>query len=94
MQRLLVSVRGPREAIAAVKGGAHIADVEYPGSALGTPYPLNVRAVREGLDEAGFDRIPISTNIGKLPNPALEPTAFEASALFEASGRRGSARIR
>lgn len=37
MQRLLVSVRGPDEAVAAAKGGAHIADAEYPGSALGTP---------------------------------------------------------
>ena len=34
MGRLLVSVRGPDEALAAAKGGAHIADVEYPGSAL------------------------------------------------------------
>jgi hypothetical protein len=42
MQRLLVSVRGPNEAVAAAKGGAHIADVEFPGSALGTPYPLNI----------------------------------------------------
>jgi len=65
MQRLLVSVRGPNEALAAAKGGAHIADVEYPGSALGTPYPLNIKAVRECLDEAGFEKIPISTNIGE-----------------------------
>ena len=35
LQRLLVSVRGPNEAVAAAKGGAHIADVEYPASALG-----------------------------------------------------------
>ncbi len=48
MQRLLVSVRGPNEAVAAARGGAHIADVEFPGSALGTPYPLNVKTVREG----------------------------------------------
>ncbi len=65
MQRLLVSVRGPNEALAAAKGGAHIADVEYPGSALGTPYPLNLWAVRECLDKAGFERVPISTNIGE-----------------------------
>jgi len=32
------------------KGGARIADVEYPASALGTPYPLNILAVRERLD--------------------------------------------
>jgi (5-formylfuran-3-yl)methyl phosphate synthase len=65
MQRLLVSVRGPNEAIAAAKGGAHIADVEYPGSALGTPYPLNIKAVRDSLDEAGYKDMPISTNIGE-----------------------------
>lgn len=65
MQRLLISVRGPNEAIAAAKGGAHIADVEYPGSALGTPYPLNIKAVRDRLDEEGFADIPISTNIGE-----------------------------
>lgn len=65
MQRLLVSVRGPNEAVAAARGGAHIADVEYPGSALGTPYPLNIVAVREALDREGFKDIPISTNIGE-----------------------------
>jgi len=65
MQRLLVSVRGPTEALAAVKGGAQIADVEYPISALGTPYPLNIKAVRDRLDAEGFDEIPISTNIGE-----------------------------
>ena len=65
MQRLLISVRGPNEAVAAAKGGAHIADVEYPGSALGTPYPLNIKAVRAALDDAGFKDMPISTNIGE-----------------------------
>ena len=65
MQRLLVSVRGPIEAVEAAKGGAHIADVEYPASALGTPYPLNILAVRQRLDRNGFKKIPISTNIGE-----------------------------
>jgi (5-formylfuran-3-yl)methyl phosphate synthase len=65
MGRLLVSVRGPNEAVAAAKGGAHIADVEYPGSALGTPYPLNIKAARAALDVAGFGAMPISTNIGE-----------------------------
>lgn len=65
MGRLLVSVRGADEAIAAAEGGAHIADVEYPGSALGTPYPLNIKAVREALNGAGFRDMPISTNIGE-----------------------------
>ncbi|MCO6437306.1 MAG: hypothetical protein J5J06_09495 [Phycisphaerae bacterium] len=65
MGRLLVSVRGPVEALAAARGGAHIADVEHPGSALGTPYPLNIKAVREALDADGFGDLPISTNIGE-----------------------------
>ena len=65
MGRLLVSVRGPTEAIAAARGGAHIADVEYPASALGTPYPLNIKAVRDRLDVEGFVELPISTNIGE-----------------------------
>ena len=70
MGRLLVSVRGPVEAVAAAKGGAHIADVEHPSSALGTPYPLNIKAVRERLDAEGFSEIPISTNIGEeQPRP-------------------------
>lgn len=60
-QRLLVSIRGKKEAIAAVKGGAHIADVEYPASALGTPYPLNIAAVRKALPKS----IAVSTNIGE-----------------------------
>ncbi len=60
-QRLLVSVRGKTEALAAVKGGAHIADVEYPASALGTPYPLNIQAVRKALPKS----VAVSTNIGE-----------------------------
>jgi (5-formylfuran-3-yl)methyl phosphate synthase len=65
MGRLLVSVRGPVEALAAAKGGAHIADVEHPSSALGTPYPLNIKAVRDTLDAEGYPDFPISTNIGE-----------------------------
>jgi hypothetical protein len=60
-QRLLVSVRGPKEAKAAVEGGAHIADVEFPASALGTPYPLNIQAVRDALPKS----VAVSTNIGE-----------------------------
>ena len=67
MQRLLVSVRGPKEALAAIKGGAQIADVEYPASALGTPYPLNIMTVRNRLNKAGYKKIPVSTNIGEVP---------------------------
>lgn len=65
MQRLLVSVRGPNEAIEAASGGAAIADVEFPASALGTPYPLNISAVRERLRQKGFGRVHVSTNIGE-----------------------------
>lgn len=60
-QRLLVSIRGKTEARAAVKGGAHIVDVEFPASALGTPYPLNIRAVRNAMPK----RVAVSTNIGE-----------------------------
>jgi len=67
MQRLLVSVRGAREALAAARGGAQIADVEYPASALGTPYPLNIAAVRVALNRAGRRRVLVSTNVGEIP---------------------------
>ena len=66
MQRLLVSVRGPKEAVEAAAGGAHIADVEYPASALGTPYPLNISSVRDRLRNHGFQSVAVSTNIGEL----------------------------
>jgi len=60
-QRLLVSIRGKKEGRAAVKGGAHIVDVEFPASALGTPYPLNIRAVRNAVPKS----IAVATNIGE-----------------------------
>ncbi len=60
-QRLLVSVRGKNDAIEAVKGGAHIIDAEYPGSALGTCYPANIHTIR-GVTPA--NRL-VSTNIGE-----------------------------
>lgn len=66
MQKLLVSVRGPKEALAAAKGGAHIADVEYPASALGTPYPLNIFSVRNRLNKTSFKKVLVSTNIGEV----------------------------
>lgn len=65
MQKLLISVRGPHEALEAAKGGAHISDVEYPASALGTPYPLNILAVRNKLNQAGYKNVLVSTNIGE-----------------------------
>jgi uncharacterized protein (UPF0264 family) len=77
MGRLLVSVRGPNEALAAAEGGAHIADVEYPLSALGTPYPLNIRAVREQLNRNGFENVSVSTNIGE--KQPVRSTACQAA---------------
>jgi uncharacterized protein (UPF0264 family) len=72
MQRLLVSVRGPKEADEAVRGGAHIVDVEYPASALGTPYPLNIFTVRKRVAK----RVLVSTNIGE--EQARRSTAAQA----------------
>lgn len=66
MQKLLVSIRGSVEAIEAAKGGAQIADVEYPASALGTPYPLNIHNVRTELNKANFSNVLVSTNIGEV----------------------------
>ena len=60
-QKLLISVRGKIEALEAYKGGAHIADVEYPASALGTPYPFNIMVVRNSLPR----KVLVSTNIGE-----------------------------
>jgi uncharacterized protein (UPF0264 family) len=77
MPRLLVSVRGPNEATAAAEGGAHIADVEFPGSALGTPYPLNIKAVRGQLDQSGYQSVFVSTNIGE--KQPLRSTACQAA---------------
>ncbi len=59
-RKLLVSVRGPVEAISAARGGAHVSDVEYPGSALGSPYALNIKVVRERLNSEGFMDLPVS----------------------------------
>ncbi len=72
MQRLLVSVRGRNEALEAVKGGAHIVDAEYPKSALGTPYPLNIWTIRKSVPK----RVLVSTNIGE--EQARRSTAAQA----------------
>lgn len=50
-----------KEALEAVKGGAHIVDVEFPASALGTPYPLNIMTVRRNVPP----EVLVSTNIGE-----------------------------
>jgi uncharacterized protein (UPF0264 family) len=61
-QRLLVSVRGPNDARAAVAGGAHIIDAEYPKSALGTVHPGNIHRIRMATPK----RLAVSTNIGEV----------------------------
>jgi (5-formylfuran-3-yl)methyl phosphate synthase len=63
-QRLLVSVRGPNEARAAVAGGAHIIDAEHPKSALGTVHPGNIHRIRTVTTK----RLAVSTNIGEVQN--------------------------
>lgn len=60
-QKLLVSVRGKNDALEAVKGGAHIIDAEYPGSALGTCYPANIFTIRKHTPS----HLQVSTNIGE-----------------------------
>jgi len=60
-QKLLISIRGKHEALEAFKGGAQIIDVEYPTSALGTPYPLNISTVRKAIPR----RAEVATNIGE-----------------------------
>ena len=72
-QKLLVSVRGKNEAMEAFKGGAHIIDVEYPESALGTPYPFNIQAVRKVISK----RVSVATNIGE--EQAKRSTACQAA---------------
>jgi (5-formylfuran-3-yl)methyl phosphate synthase len=67
MQRLMVKVRGPREALQAVRGGAQIVQAEYPGSILGTTYPLNILAIREKLMGAGYVHALVATSIGEKP---------------------------
>jgi hypothetical protein len=45
MGRSLVSVRVCNETLAVAKGGVHLAEMEYPASALGMPYQINIEAV-------------------------------------------------
>jgi uncharacterized protein (UPF0264 family) len=73
----LVSVRGPIEALEAAKGGAAIADVEFPASALGTPYPLNIDAVARRLRLRRSRKVLVSTNIGE--DQVVRATACQAA---------------
>ncbi len=83
-QRLLVSIRGPNEALDAAKAGAHIADVEFPGSALGTPYPFNIHRVRAWLNRHRFKAVKVSTNIGEIQR--IRPAACQAALGVAESG--------
>lgn len=83
-QRLLVSIRGPVEALDAAKAGAYIADVEHPGSALGTPYPFNIHRARTALNRHGFKTVKVSTNIGEIQR--IRPAACQAALGVAESG--------
>lgn len=61
----MIKVRGPKEALEASQGGAHIVDAEYPASIPGTTYPLNIHGIREKLNESGFEKVLVSTSIGE-----------------------------
>ena len=59
------------------EGDSQIVDVEYPVSALGAPYPLNIAAVLTHLTDVGFFLIHVSTNIGE--SPSVQASACQAA---------------
>ncbi|MFQ6073687.1 MAG: (5-formylfuran-3-yl)methyl phosphate synthase [Candidatus Bathyarchaeia archaeon] len=63
--KLLVSVVNRREALEAVRGGAHIIDVKNPREgSLGANFPRVIRQVKEAVP----DKVKVSATIGDLPN--------------------------
>jgi hypothetical protein len=65
MLKLLVSVTNKKEALEAIKGGAHIIDVKNPKEgSLGANFPRIIRQVREIVP----DNVEVSATIGDLPN--------------------------
>jgi len=63
--KLLVSVTNRKEAIEAIKGGAHIIDVKNPREgSLGANFPRVIRAVRQ----IAPNNTEVSATIGDLPN--------------------------
>ncbi len=63
--KLLVSVTNKKEALEALKGGAHIIDVKNPREgSLGAHFPRIIREVRETVP----DKVEVSATIGDLPN--------------------------
>lgn len=79
--KLLVSVMNKREALEAIKGGAHIIDVKNPREgSLGANFPRVIRQVREAVP----NNVEVSATIGNLPN--LPGTASLAALGAAASG--------
>jgi len=63
--RLLISVTNKKEALEAIKGGAHIIDVKNPREgSLGANFPRIIRQVKEIVP----DNVEVSATIGDLPN--------------------------
>lgn len=63
--KLLVSVVNKREALEAIKGGAHIVDVKNPKEgSLGANFPRVIRQVKEVVP----DNVEASATIGDMPN--------------------------
>ena len=63
--KLLVSVVNKREALEAVKGGAHIVDVKNPKEgSLGANFPRVIRRVENVVPS----HVEVSATIGDLPN--------------------------
>jgi len=63
--KLLVSVVNKKEALEAIKGGAHIIDVKNPKEgSLGANFPRVIKQVKEIVP----DNVEVSATIGDLPN--------------------------
>lgn len=63
--RILISVTNKKEALEAIKGGAHIIDVKNPREgSLGANFPRIIRQVKEVVP----DNVEVSATIGDLPN--------------------------
>ena len=60
---LLVSVRGPNEALDAATGGATRIDVIGPATPIGTPYPLNLYSIKGRLLAAQQRSVRISAPV-------------------------------
>lgn len=78
--RLLISVRDPEEATAAVAGGADIIDIKNPDEGpLGAQTPAAIQAIRHVVPAA----VPLSATIGDVPNRpgSVALAAFGAAVL-------------